>query len=69
MFNLRHLITCTSAAMSSKRFSALTADDQQKEDDTATRTNAGHGSCQAFEPCLFSVGDATSLAIMAQCVP
>lgn len=66
MFNLQHLVTSTSAAMSSERSSALTADDQQKADDTGTKD--GHVSCPAFERCWFSA-DATSFAILAQCVP
>jgi hypothetical protein len=69
MVNLWRLVANTSAAMSPERSNALTAGDGQRTDDASTRTNAGHGICQAFERCVLSVGDATSLAILAQCVP
>jgi hypothetical protein len=69
MLNLRRLVIDVSAAVLVGRLSAFIADDQREWDDTSTRNNAGHGSCQALERCVFSVGDATSLAILAQCVP
>jgi len=69
MVNLRHLVTNTSAATSPERSSAVTADDRQSADDASTSINAGHGIWQAFERCVLSIGDATSLAILAQCVP
>ena len=69
MFELRRLLAATPAAMWSERTSASTPDDRHGLAEDSTRSRAGNGSDRSFERGAFAVGDATRLAILAQCVP
>ena len=69
MFELRRLVAAASAAMWSARPSASRSDGQHGVDDNSTRNHAADGSDRSFGRHAFAAGDATRLAILAQCVP